>query len=60
MYTKSLRIEFYICKIKTIYMRKPVVLLFILASIIVFSSCTTYRGSAGGGCQMNRNLVGYK
>ena len=41
-------------------MRKPVVLLFILASIIVFSYCTTYRGSAGGGCQMNRNLVGYK
>ena len=41
-------------------MRKPLFLLFILVTVVVFSSCTTYRGSAGGGCQMNRNLVGYK
>jgi len=27
---------------------------------LVVASCTAYRGNAGGGCQMNRNLVGYK
>lgn len=32
----------------------------ILSAVFVLASCTTYRGSAGGGCQMNRNLVGYK
>ncbi len=41
-------------------MKKAVFTLLILASIAFLGSCTTYRGSAGGGCQVNRNMVGYK
>ncbi|MEY3433508.1 MAG: hypothetical protein RL131_1444 [Bacteroidota bacterium] len=45
---------------KTLYMNKIKFIAIILTSMILISSCTTYRGSAGGGCSMNRNMVGYK
>lgn len=41
-------------------MKKAQLTLLTLLTVILFASCTTYRGSAGGGCAVNKNLVGYK
>jgi hypothetical protein len=40
-------------------MKKKIYFILFLAVIAFASSCTTSRSSAGGGCSMNRNLVGY-
>lgn len=41
-------------------MKKITIPALLVIITLVVTSCTTYRGNAGGGCQMNRNLVGYK
>jgi hypothetical protein len=41
-------------------MKKSAFFLFILLGTLFVSSCTSSRGTAGAGCNMNRNLVGYK
>gem|GEM_PF-1136065 len=40
-------------------MKKYGFLLLILSALVVVSSCTSGK-SVAGGCQMNRNMVGYK
>lgn len=41
-------------------MKKIAPLLIIIFLVGLISSCTSYRGAAGGGCQVNRNMVGYR
>lgn len=41
-------------------MKKAHLILLALVTVVLISSCTTYRGTAGGGCSVNRNLVGYR
>jgi hypothetical protein len=40
-------------------MKKKIYFILFLAFIAFASSCTTSRSAGGGGCYMNRNLVGY-
>ncbi|MEY3058781.1 MAG: hypothetical protein RL000_133 [Bacteroidota bacterium] len=40
-------------------MKKKIYLILFLVVVVFVSSCTTSRGTAGGGCSMNRNFVGY-
>jgi hypothetical protein len=49
----------FIFEYQTKSMKKKLYLILFLAFIVFASSCTTSRSSAGGGCSMNRNMVGY-
>jgi hypothetical protein len=55
----SMKMSFIFVK-TNIPMKKSAFFLLILLSTIFISSCTSSRGTAGAGCNMNRNLVGYK
>jgi len=41
-------------------MKKITISLLILVSIVFITSCSSYRGAAGGGCQVTRNMSGYR
>ncbi len=41
-------------------MKKSAFLFLVMVSLVILSSCTSSRSTAGAGCNMNRNLVGYK
>ncbi|MEY2586527.1 MAG: hypothetical protein RLY11_376 [Bacteroidota bacterium] len=41
-------------------MKRTFLLLVLVSVVISFTSCMSAKGNAKGGCQVNRNLVGYK